>query len=254
MPQRVRRTRGTKGFPEPKSYRIAANCQLPRPYARWTYAIWLGHYVTPDAAKCGLDPAAARLNLRPVTNTGNPDQRSTLPLALRLGLAALGVILLGLALGLDLRWFAAAAAGAFGAAELMGLALITQRFESAAARTLLGVCECLCALSVSLLVPAAMLVALIQIVHALIASGIGTVGTMVGHSAHSPRGEFFRRFLAGMANTGLALIALSAADQFDLQKHLGLDGHSLAMVCAAVVLIASVRSITELALAAKVRR
>lgn len=172
-------------------------------------------------------------------------------LAARLALSAAGVALVCVAALNQSAFLALGAALAFWAGEALGLVQLGKRFEAPAARTLLCASEAMCALGVSVFLPQAMLVALIQVVYALVASGIGTVSGAQGKPLSQPRSEPVRRLLAAFANVCLALTLFAPAQGYDLKVLVGLNAADLSLLCAAVVALAGVRSITELGMAAK---
>ncbi|KAA0216895.1 hypothetical protein EDM80_03905 [bacterium] len=172
-------------------------------------------------------------------------------LAARLAFSAAGVALVCIAALTQAAFPALGAALAFWAGEALGLVQLGRRFEDPVARTLQCACEAMCALGVSVILPQAMLVALIQVVHALVASGIGTVSGAQGKPLPQPRGEPVRRVLAAFANACLALTLFAASQGYDVQTMVGLSGTDLALLCAAVVALAGIRSITESGLAAR---
>lgn len=182
-------------------------------------------------------------------------------------IALTGAALIAVAYGVDSRAVALAGGCALLLAETLALAGLVSEHESPAQRALLGVCEAAAGLAISLLEPAAMLVALAQIVYSVIASGMATVSASLGKPLAKPRSEAMRRLLGVAANAGLCLIALRAAGvlspegAFDLRprnvgvldtwRNLGLGPHNLALLCMALVTVASARTITELAMSAK---
>ncbi|CAG0980595.1 hypothetical protein PLCT2_01882 [Planctomycetaceae bacterium] len=189
------------------------------------------------------------------------------PLLLRTLVASCGAALLVLAYGLDSRTLALFAAMALLGAEALGLAGVAAKHESALSRALLGTCEALCGLAVSLIEPTAMLVALTQVVYSVIASGVATVSLSLGKPLTQARSEPMRRLLSTAANIGLCIIVLQASGVlspegvFDLRprnvdvlnswRNLGMGPRNLAMLCMALVIVGSARSIGELALKAQ---
>jgi hypothetical protein len=172
-------------------------------------------------------------------------------LLLRTVAALCGAALLVLAFGLDSRVLALVAAIALIGAEALGVAGVAARHESAPSRALLGMCEALCGLAVSLIEPAAMLVALTQVVYSVIASGVATVSLSLGRPLAQARGEPMRRLLSAAANIGLCLIVLRAANQLSVESALGISPRDLALLCMALVIVGSARTIGELALKAQ---
>ncbi len=173
------------------------------------------------------------------------------PLLLRTLVASCGAVLLVLAYGLDSRTLALFAAIALLGAEALGLAGVAAKHETALSRALLGTCEALCGLAVSLIEPTAILVALTQVVYSVIASGVATVSLSLGKPLAQSRSEPMRRLLSTAANIGLTLIVLQAASQLNVEATLGVKPRNLAMLCMALVIVGSARSIGELALKAQ---
>jgi hypothetical protein len=165
--------------------------------------------------------------------------------------ALVGATLILAAFWADSRALALAGAVALLLAEALALAGLRSAHESPASRALLGVCESACGMALSMLEPVAMLVALTQIVYSVIASGMATVSTSLGRPLPKQRGESMRRMVGAASNIGLCMIALQAAAVFDVQRDLKLSPRDLALLCTALVVIASARSITELALSTK---
>jgi hypothetical protein len=165
--------------------------------------------------------------------------------------ALIGAALIVAAYSADSRALALSGAIALLSAEVLSLLGLRSAHESPASRALLGVCESACAIALSLIEPAAMLVALTQIVYSVMASGMATVSVSLGRALPKQRGESMRRILGAAANVGLCLIALHAAAVLDVQRELKLSARDLALLCTALVVIASARSITELALSTK---
>jgi hypothetical protein len=128
---------------------------------------------------------------------------------------------------------------------------LTTRLESPTERTLLGTAEALPGITLSFLEPSAMVLALVHIVHAIIASGIATVSASAGKFLTQPRSESMRRAFAGGANVGLALILLHRSGVFNVERDLQISEGNLALLCAAVAAIGAVRAATDLALDAK---
>jgi hypothetical protein len=180
-----------------------------------------------------------------------PSLCSVKPLLLRTLVALCGAALLVLAYGLDSRTLALFAAMALLGAEALGLAGVTAKHESALSRALLGTCEAVCGLAVSLIEPTAMLVALTQVVYSVIASGVATVSLSLGKPLTQARSEPMRRLLSAAANAGLAMIVLKAANQLSVQTVLGVSPRDLALLCMALVIVGSARTIGELALKAQ---
>ena len=172
-------------------------------------------------------------------------------LILRTVVALCGAALLVLAFGLDSRVLALIAALGLLGAEAVGLAGVTARHESALSRALLGTCEAVCGLAVSVIEPTAMLVALTQVVYFVIASGVATVSLSLGRPLAQARGEPMRRLLSAAANVGLALIVLQAANHLNVESVLGVSPRDLALLCMALVIVGSARAIGELALKAQ---
>lgn len=136
-------------------------------------------------------------------------------------------------------------------AETLALASLTRRHESPSSRALLGLGEALPGLAVSLLEPAAMLVALAQVVYSVIASGIATVSASLGKPLGQPHGEAMRRLLAVAANAGLGVIVLEAAGAWTTHAILGLGTREVALLCMALVVVGSARALSDLAMNAK---
>jgi len=172
-------------------------------------------------------------------------------LLLRVLAALCGAALLALAFGLDSRTLALFAAIALICSEALGLAGVAARHESALSRALLGTCEAICGLAVSLVEPTAMLVALTLVVYSVIASGVATVSLSLGKPLAQARSEAMRRLLSAAANVGLTLIVLQAANRFNVEEALGVVPRDLALLCMALVVVGSARTIGELALKAQ---
>ena len=172
-------------------------------------------------------------------------------LLLRTCVALAGASLIAAAFWADSRTLALAGAISLFAAEALALGALRAAHESPSERALLGVCEAASGLAISLLEPAAMLAALGQIVYSVIASGMATVSASLGKPLSKPRSEWLRRLLGAAANAGLCLIALQAAGVLETRAKLGLATRDLALLCMALVIVASARTITELALSAK---
>ncbi|MCC6150211.1 MAG: hypothetical protein IT461_08175 [Planctomycetes bacterium] len=172
-------------------------------------------------------------------------------LILRNVAALCGAAVLALAFGLDSRMLAMFAAITLIGAEALGLAGVAARHESAFSRALLGTCEAMCGLAVSLIEPTAMLVALTLVVYSVIASGVATVSLSLGRPLAQARSEPMRRLLSAAANIGLTLIVLQAADQLNVEAALGVVPRDLALLCMALVIVGSARTIGELALKAQ---
>lgn len=136
-------------------------------------------------------------------------------------------------------------------AEVLALAGLRTRCEGAGTRALLGMSESVCGIGVSLIEPAAILVALALVVHSVVASGIATVSLSLGKPLAEPRGEFMRRLLSIAANSGLCVIVLQATGAVDSRKALELGARDLALLCMALVIIGSSRALADLALNAR---
>ena len=165
--------------------------------------------------------------------------------------AVIGAAILAVASSVGLRELVWAGFAALALSEVFALAELTRRHESAGARALLGTSEAMCGLGVSLLEPAAILVALAQVLYSVISSGIATVSLSLGKPLEQPRGEALRRLLSVAANGGLCVIALQAAGALDTRAALELSTRDLALLCMALVVVGSARALGDLALKAK---
>lgn len=148
-------------------------------------------------------------------------------------------------------WLAAPGVAAACVSEAIALVQMRTRFAKPVERSLRGAAEALPAVGVAAYDPWALGVTVGVVLFALMANGMMTVAAARGAPPGSQPGETLRRLLTAMAGLMILAIPLAVTSSLNLPAELGTDARSVVLVATAVVMLAGLRALLDMALSAR---
>jgi hypothetical protein len=145
-------------------------------------------------------------------------------------------------------WLAAPGAAAAAISDFTGILQCRMRFDLPTARALRGAAEFLPPIGVAAFEPLAIGVTVVLVSFALAANGMSTVARARGLRLKRTSGETLRRFISGIGGLLLLTIPVAATTSFSFSQRVGSNDRTLVAVVFAVVLLAALRALLDMAL------